>query len=264
MKNIAVLIDFSEGSIKAFQQALKLSSHTKATIWLIHMVDAKNKTADAGIKLTELIKTHAKESSKIECKVGCGNLYFEVNNLLMKIEPDIVLICTHGVKGFKQHIFGSNILKLVQSINFPCIVIQENSTTELNDIKKILFPIGPDPDFIVKIKQTATIAKALNTELVIYIINRPQIYEEKTFNDNIELAKKYFEQHEISYSVVKDEVKFASVGYSRQTIDYALTNKISLISQAAKVSKNDVVFGFGDKENFLVNEAGIPILTCNA
>jgi nucleotide-binding universal stress UspA family protein len=264
MKKIAVLIDFSEGSIKAFQQALRLSSHTKSTIWLIHMVAAKNKAAEAENKLTELIKTHAKESLKIEWKVGCGNIYFEINKLLMKLDPDIVLISTHGIKGFKQHIFGSNILKLVQSITFPCIVFQENSTTKLNDIKKILFPIGPDPDFMVKIKQTATIAKTMKAELVIYIINRPQIYEEKTFNDNVELAKSYFAQHEISYSVVKDDVKFASVGYSRQTIDYALINKIPLISQAAKVSKNDVVFGFGDKENFLVNEAGIPILTCNA
>jgi hypothetical protein len=264
MKNIAVLIDFTEGSIKAFQQALKLSSHTKATIWLIHMVDAKSKEKEAENKLADLIKNHANGSTEIEKIVGCGNLYFEVNKMLLMIEPDIVLINTHGIKGFKQHIFGSNILKLVQSVTFPCIVFQENSKTELHNISKILFPIGPSPDFIVKIKQTTAIAKALNAGLIIYMINKPQVYEETTFKDNLELSKSYFEKHKIDYSVVKEDVKITSVGFSRQTIDYALKNNIQLISQCAKVSKNDVVFGFGDKENFLVNEAGIPILTCNA
>jgi hypothetical protein len=61
---------------------------------------------------------------------------------------------------------------------------------------------------------------------------------------------------------VIDELKVISAGFSRQTMEYASDNHIQLISLMASVSKLDTLYGVGDKENFLVNPNGIPILCC--
>lgn len=263
MKKIAVLIDFSEGSINALKQALKLSVLTNSDIWLINMVDQKNKKEEVERKLAIIAENYAGHGQQIRFVVGCGSLYHETNNLLINIEPDVVLICTHGIKGFKQHIFGSNILKLTQTISFPCIVFQDGFINESSNFKTILFPIGSNPGFEVKIRQTTTIAKTLNSAIIIYIINRPGIFDDNTFKNNFANSKKFFEDNGVNYNVIKEEVNTNSYGYSRQTIEYAKLNNISLISLVAKVSENAAAFGYVDKENFLVNESGIAILTCN-
>jgi hypothetical protein len=62
---------------------------------------------------------------------------------------------------------------------------------------------------------------------------------------------------------VLEDVKLISVEFSRQTIEYASANQISIIALAATVFKNEIIFGVVDNENFLGNEQGITILTCN-
>ncbi|MCX6186192.1 MAG: hypothetical protein NTU43_04225, partial [Bacteroidetes bacterium] len=80
---------------------------------------------------------------------------------------------------------------------------------------------------------------------------------------NAKNSKKYFKENEVEYICVIEDIEVMSVGYSRQTIDYAFKNDIGIICLMADISSNDEMFGFGDKENFLVNEQGISIFTCN-
>ncbi len=263
MNTIVVLIDFTEGSRSALLQGAALAAKAGAKLVGLHIVNSFDKIAEAEKLLNHFMDHNLKDSVTYEALVSEGSLNSAVRSALKKISPDLVLVCTHGVKGIAQHLFGAQILKLVQEINFPCIVVQENCAMDLINIDTILFPIGPHPDFTVKIKQTAALAKSLNAKIVIYEIERPNIDFEDILNKNIVSAKEYFTNENINYSVVIEDNKIIALGYFRQTMEYAKENKIYLISQMASVSNNDEVFGVGDKEKFFVNANGLSILSCN-
>lgn len=262
MKNIAVLIDFTEGSKTALIQAAALAKKLNAKIVGLHIVPTQNKVADATVQLEQFLQEHT-GGVVTESVVSIGSLNSAVHDGLKKIDPDLVVVCTHGVKGMFQTLFGAHILKLVQSIPYPCIVIHEKSSVDLANTKKVLFPLGPHPDFMTKIKQVSAFAKALNAGVVIYEIDRPAGEYDVLLAKNMELAKTYFDEQGVSYIRVLEEVKVFSVGFSRQTIDYASENGISIIGLMATVSQNEELFGLGDKENFLVNEQGVSVLSCN-
>jgi hypothetical protein len=162
-----------------------------------------------------------------------------------------------------QHLFGAQILKLVQGLSYPCIVLHEHGKIDLVNIRKILFPLGPHPDFSIKIMQTGDIAKALGATIVIYEINKPGADFENQLSINSLAAVRYFEEQQIPYEKVMEDPEVISVGHSRQTLEYADKHNLPLISLMATVSKNETLFGMGDKENFLVNDLGIAVLTCN-
>ncbi len=263
MNTIVVLIDFTEGSRSALLQGAALAKKADAKLIGLHIVNSSEKVGDGEKLLEHFMEHNLKDSVHYEAVVAEGSLNGAVRSALKKISPDLVIVCTHGIKGIAQHLFGALILKLVQEINFPCIVVQDNCAMDLINIDTILFPIGPHPDFTIKIKQTAALAKMLNAKIVIYEIERPNIDFEDILNKNIVAAKEYFQNGNIQFDVVIEDNKIITLGYFRQTMEYAKENKIYLISQMASVSNNDVVFGVGDKEKFFVNTIGLSILSCN-
>ena len=263
MKTIAVLIDFTEGAKVALKQALLLAEKTKANIVAVHIASGIDKAASAESDLKLFLEENTTLSENIRIEIGIGNLFDAVQTVFNKIEPDLCIVCTHGVKGMFQHLFGAHILKLAQSISFPTIVLQENNKVNLSEIKSILFPIGPHPEFEIKIRECSNLAKELSAEIIIYEIDRPGIDVENQLGKNKQNARDYFTKNEIVHHKVLDDLKVISAGYSRQTLAYAEENNLQLISIMASISKNDVLFGVGDKENFLINSLGIPILCCN-
>jgi len=263
MKTIAVLIDFTEGSIIALQKATNLAQVTHFSVAAIHIVSSPNKVANADIQLDEFIHKHNTSDVTITTHVTIGGLVDGTQEALRNINPELVIICTHGVVGVKQHVFGAQILKLVQGLSYPSIVFRSNSTLDFGKIDKIMMPAGPHPEYMLKIKQTGYLANLLHATVLIYRINRPGMEFEDILIKNERDAIKYFEANNIPFTSIIEDFKVLSVGFSRQTLEFATTNQIKIISLMANVSRNDALFGYGDKESFLVNENGITIITCN-
>ncbi|MES2778834.1 MAG: universal stress protein [Bacteroidota bacterium] len=262
MKNIVVLIDFTGGSAVALKQAISLSKHTHALVTGLHIVSSPEKVKHAEEELDTFISKYDGEVT-VGKMVVVGSLIQAAEDALRKINPDLVMVCTHGVKGMYQYLFGAQILKLVQAIPFPCLVVHENKGIDLTQEKSILLPIGPHPDFMLKTHQTAALAKAFGANIIIYRIDRPGNDFQKILIQNEEDAKKYFTEQQIPYTAVLEDIEVVSVGYSRQTINFAVKHNIGIMSLMANLSPNDQMFGYSDKENFLVNEEGISVLCCN-
>lgn len=262
MKNIVVLIDFTEGASVALRQAASLSRHTHATVTGLHIVASPEKVKRAEEEMHKFTSKYD-GGIKVENRVVVGSLIQAATDEIQKLQPDIVLVCTHGVKGMYQYLFGAQILKLVQAIPCPCLVVHENKGVDLTQAKSILMPIGPHPDFRVKIKQTVALAKALGSTVVVYRIDRPGNDFQQILIRNEDDAKKHLEEQSVPYTTVLEDIEVVSVGYSRQTLNYAVKHNIGILSLMANVSENDRLFGYGDKENFLVNEEGVSVLSCN-
>lgn len=263
MKTIAVLIDFTEGSKTAMKQALLLAQKLGTSVTCINIAESIEKAAQSEQELQAFISGTDKLGITIKTEVGVGSLFGAIPSVLKKTDPLLVMVCTHGIKGMFQHLFGAHILKLVQAIPFPSIVVQENNQLDFSKIQKILMPLGPHPDFKVKIEQTARFAKLLGAEVILYEIDREGLDTDNLMDKNRSLTKEIFDNSSINYSICLDDLRVVSAGFSRQTLEYALNNQISLISLMSTVSKNEILFGVGDKENFLVNAMGLPILCCN-
>lgn len=262
MQKICVFIDFTDGCKVALKQASVLAQKSNATICLLNIVDSVAEVEKTKVQLLKFAKTSLGHSVLMEAYAAVGGLMDGSKSQLQKINPDLVIIGTHGIKGLKQKFLGADILKLIKVIEFPCIVVQENSEVKENGFSKILFPIGPHHNFEVKIKQTAKFAKLFNCEVVLYEISK-EGFDLNGVNKNKNLAKAYFKENSIPFKEEAEDMTVFSAGNSRQTLNYAEKNSFDLIAMMSTISQNEILYGATDKENLLVNNLGIPILCCN-
>ncbi len=263
MQKICVFIDFTEGCNIALKQASVLAQKSNATICLLNIVEDGQEVEKTKVQLLKFAKKTLGHSVLMESYAGVGGLMEGSALQLRQINPNLVIIGTHGIKGLKQKFLGADILKLIKIIEYPCIVVQENTVVKESGLNKILFPVGPHHNFEIKIRQTAAFAKRFGCEIVIYEIAKEGFDLGGAIGKNSNFAKAHFKENNISFSSVTEEMTLFSTGNSRQTLNYAAKNGFELISMMSTISQNEILYGATDKENLLVNNLGIPILCCN-
>jgi nucleotide-binding universal stress UspA family protein len=262
MKKIAAFIDFTEGCKIALAQAAVIAAKTGAQLFVVYII---TDSGDRDQKQREIRDFALQVPGVPETMIAVaenGDLLEGARHTLRFIDPDCVVVGTHGIKGLKQHLFGAHILKLVQAIPYPCIVVQENTVVNPNGFESILFPVGSHPAYDIKIAQTSVIAKVFDSEIVQYEIDKSTGVDEMVKRNSRD-AREYFEANHLKYRFVLEEATVMSVGYSRQTLKFAAANHTGLIALMADVPAAEAFYGIADKENFLTNELGIPVLCCN-
>jgi nucleotide-binding universal stress UspA family protein len=262
MKRIAAFVDFTEGCKIALKQAAVVAKATGAELYAVYILTGDDNTAAKEEELWTFTQT-VPGLENIKVQVGTGDLLDGAAQTLRFIHPDLVVVGTHGIKGIKQHLFGAHILKLVEAIPFPSIVVQENTVVRESGFKHILFPVSAHPEFQVQSEQTAKIAAIFQSEIVQYEIAKGPAMDD-TRLENTRQATAYLESHQIRSQYVLEEATVVSVGNSRQALKYAAENNMDLISSMAEVAPNDISLGRPDMENLLTNPQGIPILCCHS
>ena len=141
LKKILVPIDFSEPSLKALHYAVPFAEQFGATISLIHIReplsypgDLPNVSAlplpgieeeEARKKLFELAYRDIEELVPIDVHVSSGKAADEIVNLAKGLETDLIIIATHGYKGFMHFVMGSTAEKVVRNAPCPVLVVRE-------------------------------------------------------------------------------------------------------------------------------------------
>lgn len=262
MNKIAAFIDFTEGCKIALSQAAVIANKTGADMYVVYVMIHGGDAAETEKQMRDFSASVPGLPDNIKYTTGSGELLEGAAKVLRQINPDLVVVGTHGIKGIVQHLFGAHILKLVQAIPFPCIVVQENTVVKPDGFRKVLFPVGSHPRYDIKIAQTAEVAGIFGSEIIQYEIDK-SIGIDEIVKKNSDTSRDFFENHPLNFSFVMEDANVVSVGFSRQTLKYAAEHGCDLISQMSDVPANEVIFGKADKENFLTNEHGIPVLCCN-
>jgi nucleotide-binding universal stress UspA family protein len=262
MKKIVVLIDLTESAKPALQQAAILAQKTGAEILALHIAGEEESDAVHVNQVESFVKNHIGESLPVQVMIGHGKFLSVIPGYIAQVNPDLVVLCTHGIHGLAQTLFGSDILKLVHHIQFPCLVVQENSVFNPNGIQKILIPASPYPDYMVKVKHAATLAKLFNAEITHYEIDKYVGNSEDTIAENKNLARIYLNSEGVSFRTVMEDNASMSLGYAGQTVQYAKDNGMDAIALTSDTHQEDMAMGKPDKENFLTNALGMPILCC--
>ena len=262
MKKIAVLVDLTEGSKASLQQAKVFSDRVGSELVIIHVAQDNVPEEIHGNIVQEFVKPIVGPSAQFSIVIGKGNFMDEIPALIEKNTPDLVIMCTHGIHGIAQNLFGAHVLKLVQSIQRPCLVVQENSVVDARGPLQILLPASPFADFSVKLKTCAQVAKLFDAEVTHYEIEKYLGDTEEAIANNAHLAEEHMKAEGVKFKSVLEENKDMSLGHAQQTINYAGANGVNIICLSSKTHHEYMAMGKADKEKFLTNNKGIPVLCC--
>lgn len=263
MKRIAVLIDFTSISSKALEFGVSLAKRGGASLVLVHVDE--NEEHDAALVNDKLNALHSTIPSGIAVSnlVQSGTFLSVIKSLVGELNPDLVVVPTHGKVGLMQNLFGSNILKLLKTLSVPALVVQEESVLSEASFKTILFPVGPHRHFDVKFKQTAAFAKAFGSTVVIYTVRNDIRGISDELLSNIRETKAYFDLVGVNYQEIAEEPTGFSVGYAKHILNYASNNNVNMFSIMSLVSDDTGYIDNSDKENIILNKLALPVLSAN-
>jgi nucleotide-binding universal stress UspA family protein len=132
-------VDFFGASSTAFDYALELAANYDAAIHALHVVERVTPTAyDAALMATNLISNIEKESRKeleklkkraakakvtITAEARIGNVDREILSSVKTRKADLVVMGTHGRRGFERLLLGSVTEKMVRHCPVPLMTI---------------------------------------------------------------------------------------------------------------------------------------------
>lgn len=258
MASILVLIDFTETSGKALTEAISIAKHKNESLVLCHISD--DNADDDLVQLKSFEVDAMKAGVAVESVVRKGNLYSETASYVKELMPSLVVVGTHGKKGIVQQLLGAKIQKLVEGIKASVLVVSDFTQTIHGGFKNILLPVATHPNFIKKVEAAGDLLGE-NGKIHIFTVIKPGTELSDAIVENIDKTKAYLEAKEIEYDNIQVEASTYSVGYSQETIKYAKNNSVDLVAIMTSVTEQNRYFGKLDKENLLVNEEGIAILS---
>jgi len=257
---ILVPVDFSDASNTAIKIAVELAKKKNAEIALLHIQNGKTKSV-AENEMQRYADEIKKEGNfLVNTLIRDGNYMSEIPRQSAEFSYNLMVIGTHGYKGFREKMLGADILKLLKSIPVPVFVVQKNYLLPEAGIKKIIFPGSAHEAFSGKIEAAITIAKMFDAEIHLYSILKPGVDASDRMKENIRLAKREFENAGVKYIRVKEEQQTFSVGYSKQIMAYVKDHDIDLITLITNAARENYYFADSDKVTLLTNEAKIPVL----
>lgn len=256
---ILVPYDFTEKAEYALQHAIKISTHLKNRIQLIHIVKSNDQIEEAQTRLKEETK-RLTEEYKIDLDpiVLAGNLFKEVSDYASNNNVSIVVMGTHGIRGM-QKVTGSWALKVIVGSKTPFIVIQDPPSKK-EIFKDVVFPLDFKKEGKEKVNWALFLAKYFDVKIHIIAPNLKDSSLQKKLRININFAEKIFENHGVKYDIHKTEE--SRIG--EQTIDYAkkIDADIVMIMTTKGIGFTDYMLGA--KEQYIIaNNVRIPVMCVN-
>jgi nucleotide-binding universal stress UspA family protein len=266
MNSILVLIDLTSISSISTDQAINLAKYKGAALTLLYISPTSDEANSTELKNKLNAYTSKLEESGVQFNVhiGTGDYKKEVSAYVISNKPDFVIVATHGKKGLKQNLFGSNIYGLIKSLASTTIVVNESTSTSIAGFTRILLPVAAHEDYLLKVERSCDVL-ASNGTIIILNINKPGAPVNNKISKNILATQDLLTKKDVKFEVETIEsVKF-SVGYSKETLEYVNQNNIDLISIMTKSSGDPgVVSADMDKENIILNEAGVSVLCAHS
>lgn len=261
-EKILVPTDLSDAAGKAVEFGAFIARSSGSGITLLHIHE------DKGTPMTDSEITLRKGAYDIcsEADVDCeyrvveGKIFSEIPKVAAEEGFTMMVIATHGVRGLRQKLLGADILKLIRSVPIPVLVVQKGTRLQREGFKNILFPVGGHASFNRKTEATIRLAKLFGSEVQVYSIEKPGFEHTDQLKKNIEEAMSAFEKNGVKYERVNESQSVYSVGYAKQTLQYAERNGSDLIAIVSVPTEEFYYFADSDKETLLTNSLNVPVL----
>ncbi|MCC6691748.1 MAG: universal stress protein, partial [Bacteroidia bacterium] len=186
IKKILVPVDFSDTSLKALDQAINLASLTKAELTMIHIVESLVTNISDGMYYGTSINTLAayedelfvraknhlqkfndkiakKHKIKTSAITTSGWVKEQILKSAKKTKADLIIMGTHGVKGFRSLIMGSNTFRIVNEAECPVLSVQHHASKP--GFKNILVPFRDNPHSREKVDYAIAFGKIFGSTI---------------------------------------------------------------------------------------------------
>lgn len=251
--------DFTEQTENALLHAIKLSTHLKNKIQLIHIVKNDKQKKDAERKLNnDIERLSAKHNISLEPVIRTGSLFQEISDYASNNNVSLVIMGTHGIRGV-QKITGSWALKVIVGSKVPFITIQ-GPPSKKEVFKDIVFPLDYKREGKQKVNWALFLGKYFDVKIHIITPKLKDSGLQQKAKLNLNFAERIFNNHNVSYDI--QSIDSSSLG--KETVDYAkrIDADMILIMTTKNIDFSDYMLGA--KEQYIIdNQVQIPVMCVN-
>lgn len=261
MKKILVPTDFSSVADVAIHYACDLSKTLHTEVHLLHVVKKESEVDAAVLKLNELCARHRSESNyDLKYITKVGNIFDDIAQVAKDANAELVVMGTHGLQGL-QYLVGSNALRVVSENSAPIIIVQEKSST-IAQVKKLLVPLDLHKDTKQKLKTVLEIAKKFNSEVHILAPKESDEFLHNQIARNVSYAEGFLEQNNIPYKTQITQA--SSSGFVKELLLFAAHAEIDLICILNNTDEQLIhAFGIDSEQKIITNDSFIPVMILN-
>lgn len=260
LERIIVLNDLLPTSTPAVLIGHQLAKTSGAELHFVH-ISSESHPVDS---IRDHIAGILPVSTPFQSHVGHGHFNEVIAAFLEKLKPDLIVVCSHGLHGISQHLFGSNIYRLIQSITGRFLVVHENTPTDNFQLKRLFFPASPYADFTRKMQMALDFAEQFQGTITHFEVDKYLIGSEESIAEHRTMLEHQSAQRKIAFESVIEAPTTMSVGFARQTLGYAAEHGFDAICVTANAHDHNAPMGRADKEAMLTNSQGIPLLVYSA
>lgn len=275
IKRVLIPVDFSETGQLALEQGAYMASLFKAELYLLHVIEmvefvytAYDPVSVITVDTDEIeknaTKTLEEQGEKLKNKYGLevttlisrGRVVSELNEIAIDNKIDMIVMGTHGAKGFEEYFIGSNAHKITNLSPCPILTIQ----THVKNIgfKNIVLPI--DSSLHSRQKVDHAILMASHYGAFVHVLGLLET------DDKIDENK-----FMIKLEAVENALKKDKVDYSRKIVHGK--NLAAETMKFAEEVKGDLIIIMTDHESYytgmflgifakqIVNHSKIPVMS---
>jgi nucleotide-binding universal stress UspA family protein len=195
MKRILVPTDFSECAYEATKVAAEIASQTEATLYLLHIIDIPLSETNSNIGMVNtdipeaiFLMKHTKQQFETLLKdkifekvtrviesVDFSGTYDKVIEKANELEIDLIVMGSHGSKGVKEFLIGSNTERVINLASCPVLAVKKYQP--INSISNIVFASDFSSEAINTYNDLMPVFKIFNSKLHLLKITTPLNFE---------------------------------------------------------------------------------------
>ena len=279
---LLVPFDFSDTALNAFNQAITIAKKSNATIYLLHVVEElvyrnvsdsrnyydinlsqidsleKEIVEKAKVQLEILAeKARTENKLKIEVIITTGIVREQIINTVEKVNANLIVMGTHGTKGFVDFFVGSNTIRVISESKHPILTISNKAKS--NGFKKILLPFRDEYHSREKVDYAFEMAQLFGAEIHILAIDTD---ETKESSEKLLLQAEQIKRF-ADIRGIKNTITTLSEGYAPDTIlNHAKMIDADLLVIISTMDKVGIAEFFkGSFCEQIVKHASIPVLS---
>lgn len=271
MKRILVPTDFSKHAEYALKVAAQIAKKNDGEIFLIHMLELPTSGNDALStyhEIPELMLFKDAAVNKLDAIMNADYLSGIKISKIIQFElafdgilkngktqnADLVVMGSHGAKGFQEMFIGSNTEKVVRHSDIPVLVIKKEE--ENFNVNKFVFASDFSDEAKKPFEQASAFAEKFGAKLHLVNINTPNNFKStKVAQQIIDDFISEFKNTNLSTHIYND------VNVEKGILHFAKSIDADLIGMCTHGRKGLAHFFNGSISEDLVNHAKRPVIT---
>ncbi len=261
IKTIVVPYDFSDCATDALQVAAQVARQAGATIYIAHLYEQTENTKEA-IRKRQEMNDRLNEIPKLPFLHDIPLRKFLLRQLpLTEIfrneriaQVDLIVMGSHGTKGIRREMIGSNTQRIVRHAPMPVLVIKQHSEDLV--VRDVVFASNFSKEDVEKFDRFRPIFDLFDPKIHLVKVNTPKSFERS--RDSHRAIDAFLQRYELR--------KFTATIYNDLSIEEGILNfardiDADLIAMATHGRTGFFHVVNGSLTEDIVNHTNYPVLS---